>query len=758
MRIRFSIAVGVACLGVLFIPTDAVRESNGPKEEAQYIRRLYEDHTVGQTLDSMHPVHAMHILVRSEQPQESTIIATDETERERGRVTTPVTPQDTWIRFDFSPPLSPGKQAITFRTLPDVPKERSVLLRYQSDSRFYAHGYMIVDGEPSYGDLAFRAIERLPFWRNVLLWGNITPDSAIRGGKRISAGLVVGGVLMIAARTIRTTRRPRLAITLFLLLIAAAAIIIRLPVAWTIEGVYGGDAFNYLSKTNALLQGEDFFAADPRKGPLYSLLLILGMFTSDPLAWSRLVGIGAAAGAIALLPLVARRFSLSWEMALGAAGLLAVNQDFIWESPNGLANTLFAVLIVAATLAYLNANDRRWQWALAVLLGMTFLTRYEGGLLSAVYLPALWIRERLSWKRAILLGATTVAIMAIPQLSLLWSGTPGIRTATDVLNDGGLSLAHSVRDYQNNANRFREFSAAVWIFPGEKSLVVPVIVGGLLIGGVLTGMRRRLMDAHVLLGPALAVLSLVVLCILVLGKSSRLREYLSAVPWLLIGIGITPWVATRVIDALAVWGVVVSQIAIVTLILPKPRYYLHLIPLLALGMAFGVQHLAQWRNSWYPRAVAALTIGILTSVFYVDGQKTLEGRIEKYNKQAQHVYVMMQAVKDLRRQSQPAGFRTPDEPPIVVYLPTGRRFFFTDTEESGVGERELQWIQENNVWYVVERNEGNVWQSVREHPDLFEHPRIFVSTFGNARVSVYGVHRDRVQAFFTAREEPSGAL
>ncbi|TSC63672.1 MAG: hypothetical protein G01um1014106_446, partial [Parcubacteria group bacterium Gr01-1014_106] len=150
--------------------------------------------------------------------------------------------------------------------------------------------------------------------------------------------------------------------------------------------------------------------------------------------------------------------------------------------------------------------------------------------------------------------------------------------------------------------------------------------------------------------------------------------------------------------------------------------------------------------------------GILTSVFYVDGQKTLEGRIEKYNKQAQHVYVMMQAVKDLRRQSQPAGFRTPDEPPIVVYLPTGRRFFFTDTEESGVGERELQWIQENNVWYVVERNEGNVWQSVREHPDLFEHPRIFVSTFGNARVSVYGVHRDRVQAFFTAREEPSGAL
>jgi hypothetical protein len=119
------------------------------------------------------------------------------------------------------------------------------------------------------------------------------------------------------------------------------AIAIRAPYTHLVEGVFGGDAFNYLSKSRALLAGQDFFAADSRKGPVFSLLIAPGLFMLDPLWWSRWVGIIAAAGTVTLTVFIARRLQLGWPAAAIAGLLVAVNMEFLWESSNGLANTTY---------------------------------------------------------------------------------------------------------------------------------------------------------------------------------------------------------------------------------------------------------------------------------------------------------------------------------------------------------------------------------------------------------------------------------
>jgi hypothetical protein len=738
--------VALSLFGIAWIPINALWTENTPAENPTYIRRVYGNHTVGQRFHINHPLHALTIVARAQQNQSARLLLSDEQGQSLGHIDVALTDTDQRVHITLDQPLAPGEHLITFHTLTDVPIEEAILLRIQVLSERYAEGNLVMDGQDVYGDLGFRLYERVPLWRVVMIWGQVTGRTIDRGAMRLGSSLILATLLFIFSEVLLTKKHLRRgALIAGLLLLAVAAISIRLPYLSLIEGVFGGDAFNYLSKAQALLVGSDPFAADPRKGPLFPLLLVPGFFLPDPLMWSRVVGIGAAAATVVLLPLLARSFGAGWGVALGSGMLLAVNQDFIWESANGLATTLYVSLVVAAGVAYLHAHQQRWQWLLVILLGLIFLTRYEGALLVVVLLPALWIRERLPWRRAALLIVTTIAIMAIPQISFLWSGVSGIRTVDDLAHDEGLALALSVPDLRDNLNELRHFVNLAWATPERGTDVLRALPLGILVGVGLYILRRKwpAFNQHGAIWVSAA--ACLTLGVLLFTKSSASRELLIAMPWLLIGIGMVPWLNLRRYDAVVVSLLLIVHALAITLILPKTRYYLFLLPFLSLWLAWGLYTLVRWNESKFARAVAYTALGLAIVFLYSDGTKGLRDiELEKYNSSSAHTTVMIQAMRQLRTRSGAVGTRTGPEAPLLIYLTESRQHFFAESDKDDSVESELAWIKEKNIRFLVERPEESIWQSVPAHSDLFERLHTFTTIYGESRVNVYEVQRSKL--------------
>lgn len=731
------ILISLFCLS--WIRVLVVHESYPAKEDQKYIRRVYSTHTVGQTFKTTSALHAIDVLSRVEQPQAISLIVTNEQGKQLSTYTTKLDTHDTWLRIPLKPALAAGEHTLTFRSPEALKPDQAVLLRFQTQSDIYESGYMLVDGQASYGDIAFRSLEKVPLWRAVLIWGQITDKAVVRGLQRISIGILIAvgvwGVEVLMSRT----KNKYIVWGLALLVLALATLAIRVPYLTSIEGIFGGDAFNYLTKAQTLVEGGDIFASDPRKGPLYALLLIPGLFTFDPLLWSRLVGMGAAAGAVIFISLVTYHFTQSAGVALSAGVLLAVNQDFIWESPSGLANTLYTCLIVASVWAYLKSKTAQWQWILAMLLGLVFLTRYEGAVIAPILLGGLWWREKFSWKRMLVLCAITLGIMLIPQVSIFWSGSSGIRTVSDLNADDGLSLVKSKNALFYNIGRFYRFIREVWIVPQYGTLIIPGFVLGVLGGLSLLAARKGFPNVHQAVVLMCTIISAVVFLVLLLSKSSAAGEYMVAIPWLCMGLGVVAWFSKNRYNASMITVMLVVQTVVITLILPKQRYYLPLIPFFALLIAMGVYYYVAWPKNKITKIIPLLLINILAAFFFSNGHMAIAQRQEQYNAQAHEVTVMIKAVEYLRVNHGRIGFRVDEEQPIMTFIQKNRRYFFKPTEEQNTARVELEWLRQNKIQYVVERNQEPTWKSVREYPQFFEHRHTFTSIYGDARVLVYAV-------------------
>jgi len=744
----FGVGAILVLIIVAWLPVYVSRQYNSPPEEEKYIRRVYATHTVAQKFENYHTISAFAVALRGYDTYPGTLFVLDEQGLELGRAQFQLTPEDQWVHISLDPPVIGTQPVLTLTTDPSTPIDKAILIRYQPQSDIYPAGSMIVDGQESYGDIGFRLYDRVPAWRSVLIWGQITRHSLWPQTWRIITGVLIAIGLFIASRLLDNKRQHSRRVLIFALVaLALAALVIHLPYLRTIEGVFGGDAFNYLSKASTMLARQDPFAADPRKGPLYSLLLVPGFFTADPLLWSRLISTAAAVAAVVLLPFIGHRLKLSWGAALGAGILLAVNQDFIWESPNALSNTLYVALILASILIYLKANTLRLQIWLAVLLGLTFLTRFEGILVAAVLLPALWWREKFSWQRALGVLVITIAIISLPQVSLLWSGQPGIRTIKDLQADEGLSLVYSWSGLATNTSEFTKFINSTWLVP-EKGYTTQFISIALALGLIFSvgaaWLRARIGPSA---APYLAVVAILTLSMIILFttfRSSESRVFLIALPWFFIGLGVAPFFRNRPFEAIVIFTLFAAQAAIITLILPKQRYFLPLLPLFSLWFIFGIDHLIRWSKAKSALFASLVVIGIFGGLLYADGYHSLLKRQEKYNVQAHGVNVMIKAVKYLRSQHGSIGFRTGPEPAIQTYIPASRRYFF-----GGSAIAELAWLREKNIKYIVERNDDLIWYSVRAYPDLFEHVHTFENIHGEERVLVYLVDRAKLKQHFS---------
>lgn len=739
------ILLGAVILLAVFalLPVVVLREQNGPREDPTYIRRVWGDNTVGQTFHTNHAIDSITILVRSKQPQSRVLKAVNDKGETIASEEIETTAADRWVHFEFTKPIPKGDHTITFQAPGITSEDNSIDIRYQVDSSYYVQGNMVVNGKASYGDIAFRTYERVPFWQAVIVRGQITDKSVTRAAVQAGLGVILAGIIVVL--TLNPSKRKLL---LAFALLSIFAFALRTPYTHHIEGVFGGDAFNYYSKAKALVDGKDFFAADPRKGPMYSILLVPGLWQRDPLLWSRLVGITAAVVAVVLTTLSARLLALSWPLAFGAGLLLAVNPEFIWEAPNGLANSLYAAGIIAACWAYLSyvsTDAKKWLWWLAVFLGLTALTRYEGVLVAAVLLPAAFLHKPKEWRAVGTAVVLAAAIMAIPFISYVWSGVSGIRTIGDLESDHGLYIISSPEGVEANLSRAQGFFAGMWLqFEKLQPVLPPYILGMVLAAGV-AGILQAYRNQRSVLRTILLILILGSVMVFMAMKNPFIgRNTLIAYSMLAAGAGSILLIFTKYKKAMPLFLVALLQTIIIIFILPKSRYFIQVLPFISIAMAASLQALAGFDKSKVRKALAVLIITVFASNVLFSGFKTLSHRIEVYNTDASEKSVLLNALELLRNDhGRVAYFATTAEQPVAIYIQDNRRVPFRP-EANNTPEKELAFLRENRVRYILARErELPHWQSIKQYPDAFERVHVFESIYGEDKVFVYEVFNEK---------------
>ena len=660
-----SKAVWVILLLVLltasWVPVNYIHRSLFPTDDPKYIRRVYAEHTVGQAFHTKYETNSIRIIVRGSHPSTQTLHAA--LGEQSTSTSVHLTEEDQWVALKLESPLPIGEHELTLSAPEITSQADAVLVRFQVDSTNFEPGYMIVDGEASYGDIAFHLVDRIPAWVHIPRYFHHHPNHSLHVFRVAALAAILGFVTTLLPASQRAWRYALFALIVF-------AIAIRIPTLAQIDGVFGGDAFNYLSKGKAWISGDDPFNAEPRKGPFLPFILIPTLLTRDPILWSRFIGAIFAGIAAAATATTLNRLNVVTPLALLGGLLVAVNREFWWESLNGLANVPYAALIALSTLSLVENAP----FATGLFAALTTLTRYEGILVAAIYVPALWIKNRFSTTTLRRSLVPLLILLAIPFVFWPISGALGVRTAGDILSDSGLYIAWDWHDYVSNLQRAKHFLEQLWFFRylSPMTYATHLIYAATLVGAVSLLKRRPL-----------------------------------------IGV--------------ALMAVVLSQIAVVTAILPKTRYYVQVIPLLALWCIYAV--------SLLPRRTSIVVGSIVVASVWVNSWLHLPKFIEDYNYRARGDSILMQASVFLKKiESRPAFATNFFSVETVFPLKQVVMGAPEDTEE------QLAWLRTKRATHLVETTEHPWFEELlKKYPEHFHRVTSFKASYDPAQATIYEV-------------------
>lgn len=716
----------MAIAGVAWLPTDYFRTLTLGTDSYETHHRLFGQRTQSQTVSLRHDIRgtgALLVLLRPGERRGAVVVTAWSNAQEKLATSTITADQlvddtITWVRFDRTIPREYGEVRLEFAA-PEATAQHPIGLRFD---------------QAADGQLAVGVIERIPVWQQWTYWQADHAAAADRLVHSLWGGLIAVALLYFFPQHGRPARWAWVAGLLLLLVIAIG---VRLPLLKSIESVYGGDAYNYIFKSYAWVNGEDPFAADVRKAPLYSLLLLPGLLT-DPILWGRMVNVVAASIAVLLVAILLRRLKLPPALALLGGLLLAINRDFRWESVHGLANVVYATLIVAALLALTYSQRARGAYVVGVLCGAITLTRYEGGIVGAILLPATWLYHRLRPAWIVYTLLPTILLVALPFVLWPLTGQLGVRPPSDIVADGGLSVAYSLDDFLNNLKNFKQIFGRTWLFaPGTGNQFRFFIVGTALgvaletIYALFPRAVKRWRQYGVLL------LGLWLLVILLRDKGPVLEQLvlqLSA----MTGVGMVMLCARQPRIALPMLLVVVLQIMVVTAILPKPRYYLQIIPCLSIALIAAVAALSSWRTRLL-RAASLFFLGMVVALVYVDGNDALGGYISDYNSRSQDNTVMLRAARSLRGQPGLVALATDDLSMRIMLGDTTIKVWNPNLFPSATPEEQLRWLRESPPNFLVESSANPLFTVTSSYAEYFEHQATFTTDYGPAQAQVWRV-------------------
>lgn len=585
--------------------------------------------------------------------------------------------------------------------------------------------------------LAIGLIEQVSLAQQWRYWQKDHPNAA----KRLRWGLTGGVFLAVAYWLMKLVGLVLPGVWLWRLSLVGLAVVslyLRWPLAQRVESIFGGDAYNYILKSYAWIGGEDVFAADIRKGPLFSFLLLPGLLTSDPVWWGRMVSMVAATIAVILTSLVVERLTGRRALAIAAGLLLTVERDFLWESVHGLANITYAALLVAVALAFFYRHRCHGQYWTAVLAGLATLTRYEGGLVTATLLPAMWLQQR-RWRTVFYTLVPVTVLTLIPFILWPLTGNIGVRPPADIAADGGLSVAYSFEDFQLNLKSFRQFFGRAWVLTLGLGSQRTFFLTGLMVMFGWQWLQRffrrrgwRWADPFGQLIP----LGLIFYVIGLLGwDNGEVLKHVSLFLTALTGAGMAVAIYRWPGYAIPIGIMVSLQIMVVTAILPKPRYYIQLIPFMTMAIVLALYGLQARQKSRWNQWLILFFLGFITTFIYIDGQDALGGMVSDYNSKSHHNTVMRRAAKRLQPESGVVAAAT-DDLSLRVYL-TDKRLARYVGQPSPTLAEQLAWLKEKQVTYVVEDNDNPLFSVIDAKPTLFTEVETFTLRNSHVQARVY---------------------
>ena len=580
--------------------------------------------------------------------------------------------------------------------------------------------------------LALSVRERLPVWEYAGRWIDEHEERAHRG-----LLMLVGGALaatMLWSFEFLERRFKGAGLLLGLLAIALLTIYLRVPLALGVESAYGGDAFNYFLKSRAWIAGEDPFAADFRKAPLYSFLIMPGLLPNlDPVLWARGISMLAAASTVILVPLFLLRFGLPLSFALGAGALLSVNRDYQFESVQGLANTLYAALIFAASYAFLI----RRTYMLHIAAALATLVRYEGAAAAAIFIPASWIAYRLRLQTIIRNMLPAIALLSIPFLVAPFTGSAGVRTISDIQGDEGLYLGLTGETFAPSLDAFRLFFGRLWILAPHVGDPFAWFGCGIILGIAGVWFFKRYGHPRGMMSAFPALLCAALLFGTLFG-SEEIKFFIALFAGI-AGVGTGAALLLRPRVSVPIVLMVIVQVIAITAILPKTRYYLQIIPFIALATAGGFYMTSgAGVGTKTSRVFALFALCMMGTFAYGDAREHLSGQLSDYNEKSVGQTVLLSAARQLRGEDGVVAVAEGSDLQFRVYLPADR--FITMPDYLRDIDAQLAMIREAGAEYVVDTEENPYFAKlIEELPQHFDPIAEFTTKWADTTATVYRV-------------------
>lgn len=611
----------------------------------------------------------------------------------------------TWAMFP-QVIAQPGETVIIEITAPAAQRSSAIGARFDTDS----------------GELALALEEKIPAWEYATRFQLEHPDLA----QKIIFTVIGGIILMLIL--LGSSRIP---FFIALFIFACVAISIRIPLAHSIDSAYGGDAFNYLLKSRAWIDGADPFSADPRKAPLYSFLAIPGLANIfDAVTWERWVNITTAGGTVVLVSLFLRRLGVPVGLAIGGGALLAVNRDFQFESVQGLSNTVYAFFVLLSGYALLISRP----YMLALASGLAFLTRYEGGAVAVVLMPFIFLQKNISAIKKYTSLGMLILLVVFPFMLFPFSHSIGIRTLSDIQSDDGLYLTHSMDDFWSNFKGFTTLWGRMWILTPNIGHPFFALGAGVALGIMAHVIFMRIWGRKIL--PAIPYVLALLFLTLVIRNISEEAPYIVYLFSLLAGIGIgySAWRIPR--KFIPILAMLIVQIIVITLILPKSRYYLPVIPYAAIAISAGIYCVSGAGKKGIGRMGSLILMSFFVMFTYVDAMQALPGQVSDYNEKSSGQTVLLNAARAVKYLDGIVGIAEGSDLQMRAYLPMNRVTVFPDSLRNIDTQSAL--LREKNVEYIVDTTENPYFAVLVEaHGEMFEKVSSFTTKWADTTATLY---------------------
>lgn len=582
------------------------------------------------------------------------------------------------------------------------------------------------------GQLALAVKESIPLWEQLSRWAIVNPKRVEKGLFVLGGGIGIALFLLCVDRLAKWRRKE--SVLFICLLLVWLILYTRIPLSHAVESAFGGDAFNYILKGHAWISGEDPFAADPRKAPLYSFLTAIGLIIPlDPILWARGISILASIGAVLLVVLLLIRVGVSLPIAALSGLLLAVNRDFQFESIQGLSNPLYTFWIMAA--AYLFVCRKTYLVSVAAALAAA--TRFEGALVAAILVPAGWFVDRFRVSRVVRSLIPLVVIAGLPLILYPFTGASGVRSVSDLRSDEGLYIGYTWGYVLPSIKALKNIFGRLWILTehigNPFAWFLWGIVGGLIIQSISKYVRpKSVLTLIPCIGCMFFGISVLV------GFDGDMKFFIGLFSTLAgFGLGASLRAMPRI--SIPIVLMVFLQIVLVTAILPKNRYYLQAIPFIVLAMGVGMWALAgAGKFKKIPHIASILCMSFMTMFVWWDARASLSGQVSDYNEKSAQQTVIVRAAREVRRLPGIVGVDDGMDLVMRSYLPRQRLVFFP-ASLSGV-DAQLGLLQEKGITHIISRTENPYFTPlISKYPERFEQIATVTTKWGEDTAAIYRV-------------------